>query len=439
MYGPVYVNALVMVNQYPHGGGTTQTLYVQQDANWNVTALVNGTPGSSTYGQVVQRFTYTPFGVQTVLTGTWASSTSAADIAYGFQGGRYDSATGLYNFQHRDYSPTLQRWIEQDPLGFGAGDSNLYRMEGDNPGDRTDPGGLDFWAWIGQRLINNGIVGDNAGDWRTKAVFGANDFTNSLVNRETGGGQKLLLNALGIDTVDWKSPASEHGRTFNPVTEIVNRWNASYNTFRESRENKFASGFLATLVVIADFVGITNLYEAVGGVGLVTGSDTLTTRQLGITERWIKGILGSVQLGVSIWGGLELGLGGLKAVAPTTEISTSGASPTAFEEFMAGRTFGSAEEAQRAWAYYQQAARAESGLVIGHGNAPIMESFNGWQALRMGQNTYTEAINQAWIEGAVDSGLPVRLVTSLEQVIRDSTTWQEIQWVINRGGMLIGG
>ena len=42
VWSPVYVDALVLRDQRRTGGGTlSERLCVQQDANWNVTALVN--------------------------------------------------------------------------------------------------------------------------------------------------------------------------------------------------------------------------------------------------------------------------------------------------------------------------------------------------------------------------------------------------------------
>ena len=146
VWSPVYVDALVLVKQIP-SCGPTQMLYVQQDANWNVTAVVNS-------AGVQQRFVYTPFGVQTVLQSNFAASGSSAMIAYGYQGGRYDSATGQYNFQRRDYSPTLQRWIEQDPLGYDAGDSDFYRYVGNGPTNLTDPTGLEAISISDRRAVD---------------------------------------------------------------------------------------------------------------------------------------------------------------------------------------------------------------------------------------------------------------------------------------------
>jgi len=50
--------------------------------------------------------------------------------------------TGLCDFQHRDDSPSLGRWLESDPMGFRGRDENLYRFVGDNPTTCTDAAGL---------------------------------------------------------------------------------------------------------------------------------------------------------------------------------------------------------------------------------------------------------------------------------------------------------
>jgi hypothetical protein len=72
--------------RYPTGGGTlSERLYVQQDANWNVTAVVN------TSGVVVERYAEDPFGQVTYLTPTWATqSGSTVSWTYLHQGLRFD-------------------------------------------------------------------------------------------------------------------------------------------------------------------------------------------------------------------------------------------------------------------------------------------------------------------------------------------------------------
>ena len=40
------------------------------------------------------------------------------------------------------YSPNLGRWLQEDPIGSAAGDSNLYRYVSNAPMRATDPSGL---------------------------------------------------------------------------------------------------------------------------------------------------------------------------------------------------------------------------------------------------------------------------------------------------------
>jgi RHS repeat-associated protein len=123
-----------------NSGPLDQRLYVAQDANHNVTALID------TSGAVKQRYLYDSYGSQTVLSPTWSSTPDAYGLLVGFQGGRLDPATGLYIFRHRDYSPMLGRWNRPDPHPAGpyVQGMNPFQFVGSNPVNRTDPSGLNF-------------------------------------------------------------------------------------------------------------------------------------------------------------------------------------------------------------------------------------------------------------------------------------------------------
>jgi RHS repeat-associated protein len=92
---------------------------------------------------VVERYVYSPYGVLTVYDANWNLRTGSQFAwVYNYQGGRFEVLTSLYNFRNRDYSPSLSRWLQNDPEGFPAGDTNFYRFVGNDPLDSADPSGL---------------------------------------------------------------------------------------------------------------------------------------------------------------------------------------------------------------------------------------------------------------------------------------------------------
>src|SRR6266851_4494009 len=87
VWSPVYIDALIERDT------PTQRMYVQQDANFNVTALVD------TSGTVQERYINDPFGSFTVLAANWTTrGTSNYGWVFFFQGKRYDFATGLFAY-----------------------------------------------------------------------------------------------------------------------------------------------------------------------------------------------------------------------------------------------------------------------------------------------------------------------------------------------------
>jgi RHS repeat-associated protein len=71
-----------------------------------------------------------------------SESNSPNGDRYAYTGRERDVETGLQYNRARYYDPATGRWISQDPLGFDAGDSNLYRYVNNNPTLATDPSGF---------------------------------------------------------------------------------------------------------------------------------------------------------------------------------------------------------------------------------------------------------------------------------------------------------
>jgi RHS repeat-associated protein len=133
------VDSLVLRDSYS-GGVKTQRLYAQQDANGDVTALIN------TSGVVQERYLYDPYGSVTVTDANYvqrSGNQSSFGWQFLFQAGRLDAVTGWYAFRNRDLIPSEGRWAERDPWGLAAGDPNIYRFVENSPTAYIDPFGLD--------------------------------------------------------------------------------------------------------------------------------------------------------------------------------------------------------------------------------------------------------------------------------------------------------
>jgi RHS repeat-associated protein len=89
---------------------------------------------SDSTGTVQTQYTYEPFG-KTTTSGSANGNTSQYT-------GRENDGTGLYYYRARYYSPSLQRFINEDPIGL-LGGINMYGYVGNDPISYRDPFGLD--------------------------------------------------------------------------------------------------------------------------------------------------------------------------------------------------------------------------------------------------------------------------------------------------------
>ena len=121
------------------------------DARLSTVATTDGAGGVGT------QYSYQPFGATTATGPASANSTQFT--------GRENDGTGLYYYRARYQHPTLQRFVSEDPLGFGAGDTNLYAYVFNTPTQYTDPTGEFVQAMALGCLIGGGTSA--AGDLLT--------------------------------------------------------------------------------------------------------------------------------------------------------------------------------------------------------------------------------------------------------------------------------
>ncbi len=92
------------------------------------------------------QYTYEPFGRAQV------NGTSSSAFQYT---GRENDGTGLDYYRARYYSPTVGRFLSEDPLEFAGGSLNLYAYAGNDPVDYADPSGTQFLAGCVEGAIIN--------------------------------------------------------------------------------------------------------------------------------------------------------------------------------------------------------------------------------------------------------------------------------------------
>lgn len=125
-----------LLDRYVHGLGVDQPCiqvssagvrtYSHFDRQGSVVALTNAS------GVIQNRITYSPYG----------ESANLAGAIFGYTGQRFDSETGLYYYKNRYYAPAIGRFLQPDPIGYAAGDMNLYAYVANNPMNFRDPYGL---------------------------------------------------------------------------------------------------------------------------------------------------------------------------------------------------------------------------------------------------------------------------------------------------------
>ena len=95
-------------------------------------------------GTVVEHIRYDAFGQVTSVTDAQTGATLAeASTRYPYTGREWEADLALYYYRARWYDPTTGRFVSQDPIGFQAGDANLYRYVGNSVLNANDPSGLE--------------------------------------------------------------------------------------------------------------------------------------------------------------------------------------------------------------------------------------------------------------------------------------------------------
>src|SRR5262249_17066189 len=154
-----------------------------------------------------------------------------------FTGKQWDAPVSLQFNEARYYDPKLAKWISMDPIGFAAGDANLYRYVANNSTNWIDPSGLE-WSWGGAwgGLVTGGAIGAGTGAVIGAPAAGIGAAPGALIGGIVGGfigfigggfGTRPILGYLGVNEPTWGeqfcmgliigTPAGFVGGTVGPI------------------------------------------------------------------------------------------------------------------------------------------------------------------------------------------------------------------------------
>jgi RHS repeat-associated protein len=118
------------------------------DVNWALTDHQGSVRDViDSQGNLLNHISYDGFGNVTRQTN------ANLNFRFGYTGREFDQETGLHYYRARYYDASIGRFISEDPVGFGAGDTNLYRYVGNSPTNFVDPDGQYALALSGGGLL----------------------------------------------------------------------------------------------------------------------------------------------------------------------------------------------------------------------------------------------------------------------------------------------
>jgi RHS repeat-associated protein len=298
LWGPAVDQLLA--DETVDNGGPEDVLWPLTDWQGTVRHLATYVASTDTTTVANEKF-YDAYGNVT------AETNSAVDTLFAYTGRFFDEDTGLQWNLNRWYDPKTGRWLSEDPIGFAAGDPNLYRYTGNSPADSLDPSGL-------APPLTAGAFRDSAGGgfWadQPQADRNTRDQGQRELDAQAARWRQRLLEDVAANTKRAATIAIRAGwpaakETVPPLKIMVDSAQSAYGKLERGArvaQNARDAGYgpvettcITGGVLAADECGVTNFSYLLPG----SNADVVTGEHMSDSECWLRGGMGTVQLGMT--------------------------------------------------------------------------------------------------------------------------------------------
>ena len=163
------------------GSGTSDKRWLVADERGSVVAVTNAS------GNAINIKSYDEFGIPN-------DTTPANAGRFGYTGQAWLPQLGMNYYKARMYSPTLGRFLQTDPIGYGDG-LNWYNYVGSDPINARDPSG-------------NGCV---ANHWSIHVYDGAGRDLGKSTGPDANEWDEVVCTGSGFDFGPAEAPSSSFG------------------------------------------------------------------------------------------------------------------------------------------------------------------------------------------------------------------------------------
>ncbi len=136
----------------------------EDDVAWALTDHLGSVRDLVVYDPVTQTVSVVKHVVYDAYGNVTSDTATGVESLFLYTARPFDSDTALQNNLNRWYDATTGRWLSTDPIGFEAGDVNLYRYVGNGPLRWCDASGFQTKPGNGISPIV-GLPDDNDGKW----------------------------------------------------------------------------------------------------------------------------------------------------------------------------------------------------------------------------------------------------------------------------------